>query len=413
MKRKLFISLLASILVISTVVFAPNSTNTAEAQSLSEIRAKKAENEAKKKQKQSELSKVKSERINVQNQVKKIDTEMEKTTQKIVKNQEKIKENEEKIEQLEKEIKELEIRIAERDELLKERVRSMHVNGGAINYIEVLLGSKSFGDFLDRVFALNIIAEQDRAIIEEQKADKRALEESKAEVEKLLDKIKKEQKELEELKKKLKVQLDEKEKILADLKEKEEHLHEEYGELENIGKLIAAEEEAFKRMLAESKSSKKGSSSGGTSYSSSSGFIFPTSGAIVSRFRPPHRPNHNGIDISNRSKPPVKAVASGTVTRVVTGCGPRSTGCGSGYGNHVIITHNINGKKVSTLYAHLDNGTITVQIGQRVAQGTVIGRMGNSGNVSGPTGIHLHFEVHPGGYRGKSSAVNPCNWLGC
>src|SRR5690606_2535570 len=92
---------------------------------------------------------------------------------------------------------------------------------------------------------------------------------------------------------------------------------------------------------------------------------------------------------------------------------PQNSQCGSRYGNHVIITHNINGQKVSTLYAHLDQGTVRVRAGQFVKQGTILGNQGNSGSTSGTTGIHLHFEVHPGGYRGKSSAVNPCSWIGC
>lgn len=424
LKQKVIKGFLAGMLAISGFLAAPGFDQV-EAQTLSEIRAKKAANEEKKKQTQSELSKVKNKQASIEKQVTRFNKEIESTTEKIVKNQNEMIKKQNEIEQLEDEIKEAKIRIAERDELLKERVRSMHVNGGAINYIEVLLGAKSFGDFLDRVLALNVIAEQDRAILEEQKADKLLLEENKAEVEKRVAQIKRKQNELEALKKDLQSQMKEKEKLLNELKEEEEHLHAEYEELENLAELIKEQEKSFARQQAErakkassenkqasrsnhgkkkaanptSKSSKTNRPSSG-----SGKLIMPTYGIYQRGFGN----GHYGIDISNVNKPPVRAAATGTVVRVKTGCAPRVGSCGGGFGNHVIIAHTLStGEKIATLYAHLDPGSITVRTGQSVSQGTVIGKMGNTGRVSGRTGIHLHFEVHKGGYQGRSSAVDP------
>jgi murein DD-endopeptidase MepM/ murein hydrolase activator NlpD len=45
------------------------------------------------------------------------------------------------------------------------------------------------------------------------------------------------------------------------------------------------------------------------------------------------------------------------------------------------------------LYAHLAPGTLTVAVGDRVEQGRVVGRVGNTGNSSEP---HLHFHVMDG-----------------
>lgn len=117
-------------------------------------------------------------------------------------------------------------------------------------------------------------------------------------------------------------------------------------------------------------------------------FIFPTRGKITQGF---HR-GHYAYDIGDRSQPPVWAAGGGKVTKVVNNCDRVSYGCGGGYGNYVIIDH---GNGLQTLYAHLEYTSVSV--GDQVSQGTVVGKMGRSGNVRGATGIHLHFEVHKNG----------------
>lgn len=59
------------------------------------------------------------------------------------------------------------------------------------------------------------------------------------------------------------------------------------------------------------------------------------------------------------------------------------------YGNRVLIDH---GHSYWTLYAHLDS--IHISDGQAIRQGDQIGRVGSTGNSTGP---HLHFEVRHGG----------------
>jgi murein DD-endopeptidase MepM/ murein hydrolase activator NlpD len=64
--------------------------------------------------------------------------------------------------------------------------------------------------------------------------------------------------------------------------------------------------------------------------------------------------------------------------------------CNGGYGNYVQIDH---GNGLCTLYAHL--ASISVSSGQKVSAGTVVGKIGATGNVvsSGGGGYHLHFSV--------------------
>lgn len=58
---------------------------------------------------------------------------------------------------------------------------------------------------------------------------------------------------------------------------------------------------------------------------------------------------------------------------------------GCAYGNYVMIEHR---NRLVTLYAHLEK--VQVKEGQKVAKGTVLGFMGNTG---GSCGAHLHFEL--------------------
>jgi murein DD-endopeptidase MepM/ murein hydrolase activator NlpD len=98
---------------------------------------------------------------------------------------------------------------------------------------------------------------------------------------------------------------------------------------------------------------------------------------------------HTGLDIANRAGTPVRAAESGMV---------RFVGWMGGYGRLVVVTH-ANG--LETSYSHLS--AMLVALGQRVARGQVLGRMGSTGWSTGP---HLFFEV-----RRNGMAVDPTPFL--
>jgi murein DD-endopeptidase MepM/ murein hydrolase activator NlpD len=98
---------------------------------------------------------------------------------------------------------------------------------------------------------------------------------------------------------------------------------------------------------------------------------------------------HAGIDLPAPAGTAVIASAAGKVTWAA----PRGS-----WGNLVTIDH---GHGVRTMYAHL--ATIGVKIGQWIAGGTVLGRVGSTGDATGP---HLHFEVRVGG-----AAIDPLQAL--
>ncbi len=138
--------------------------------------------------------------------------------------------------------------------------------------------------------------------------------------------------------------------------------------------------------------------------SSSSGWTWPTRGAYHISSYYGYRDYsisgwsswHSGIDIVIGGKGstgvPVVAAASGTVERVDKGY--------RGYGHMILINH---GNGIKTRYAHMQPGSLNVYVGQHVSKGQQIGRIGNTGNSTGP---HLHFEVIVNG-----STTNPLKYV--
>jgi murein DD-endopeptidase MepM/ murein hydrolase activator NlpD len=98
---------------------------------------------------------------------------------------------------------------------------------------------------------------------------------------------------------------------------------------------------------------------------------------------------HEGIDIAVPTGTPVVAAASGTVI---------VAGWLGGYGNLVVVDH---GNGIATAYGH--NTSVTVGVGQAVAQGQLIAYAGSTGHSTGP---HVHFEVRVNG-----AAVDPFGYL--
>lgn len=130
-----------------------------------------------------------------------------------------------------------------------------------------------------------------------------------------------------------------------------------------------------------------GTQSNGQTVASLGTFIKPYDGVVTSYTGPRWGRTHNGIDIAGDrcNGKPALAACDGVVVRA---------DWYGGYGNCVIIDH---GNGVQTLYAHLS--AFSVQVGDIVAAGDEVGKIGSTGNSTGP---HLHFEVHVDG-----EIVNP------
>jgi murein DD-endopeptidase MepM/ murein hydrolase activator NlpD len=132
----------------------------------------------------------------------------------------------------------------------------------------------------------------------------------------------------------------------------------------------------------------------------------PVSAKIWSGFHTKARPNHDGVDIGAPRGTRIRAAADGTV--IVAMCNASTRNCdkdGSpkvmGCGWYVDIRH---AGGIVTRYCHMVTKPY-VKVGQKVSRGEVLGRVGSSGNSSGP---HLHFEVHvPPKGGAHAEPVNP------
>jgi murein DD-endopeptidase MepM/ murein hydrolase activator NlpD len=122
---------------------------------------------------------------------------------------------------------------------------------------------------------------------------------------------------------------------------------------------------------------------------SAAGFIWPVHGVVTSGFGWRWGRLHAGIDIAVGIGTPVVAAAGGTVI---------IAGWLGGYGNLVVIDH---GNGIATAYGH--NSSVTVGVGQYVAQGQLISYSGSTGHSTGP---HVHFEVRINGI-----PVDPMGYL--
>ncbi|MEH7803760.1 MULTISPECIES: murein hydrolase activator EnvC family protein [Bacillus] len=420
MKRKLMMAGMAAF-IGTTWLYIPGNENRAFAyedldQKRQQIEEKTSKTESTLKKKKSELAKLEKKESKLKKEIEKIDHKVSAATEKVAEKEKEVKQTKQEIKKLKKDIQVINDRIEKRKAIFKDRIRSMQKSGGTINYLDVLLGARSFSDFVGRVGAVTTIVEADKDMITEHENDLKLVEQKEAELNNQLSGLETSLKELEELKKDFSKQQKEKEKILGNVTDKKNHAHDELGKLENEQEILANQKAAVKseearRQKEEAKKAEQAAAeksaptpqSGGSDQisdtpASSSGFIKPAAGRFSSGFGGRSGGNHFGLDIAAKGTVSVVAAASGTVT---------NSSYSSSYGNVIFITHNINGQTYQTVYAHLS--TRSVSTGQRVEQGQFLGYMGNTGQSHGQ---HLHFEIHKGLWNGaKSNAVNPAQYI--
>ncbi|OKP85774.1 hypothetical protein A3844_15585 [Paenibacillus helianthi] len=319
------------------------------------------------------------------------------------------------------ELDEAEARVASREKLLESRVRLMYTDG-AVSYLDVLLSSTSFSDFLDRADSLKMIVDQDQDLLVQHKLDKQTVIAKKQELEGQYAQAKQLYTDLESQRSVLKEKEAEKQELIAyydkEIQESDGLTEEQDAKLvqlasarsllENKKDQIKAEEAARKAAAAKAEAARRAAaaaaaakaraaSSDSGSSSASSGessdyaggggpFLLPVGAVRISspyglRTHPVTGEvgkMHTGTDFAVPQGTDIHAADSGTVIVAEWW---------SGYGYTVVIDH---GGGVWTLYGHIREGGIKVSVGDRVSRGQTIAESGATGRVTGP---HLHFEV--------------------
>lgn len=431
-KVKLATWLTAATLMFTSMNVSANTLDELKKQQ-QELEQKKNEINSSIQQKTGEIDQNASRIEILEGKIQVLSDEIVLTEAKIDETQAAIAVTEKEIADLRASIEVLQGKIAERDALLQDRIRAVQLSGGSVNYIDVLLGANSFVDFIDRFSAVNTLMEADRQILREQAEDKKQLEEEKALIEAKLQEQQTRNDQLLRLRESLGGQrtemnnlLDQLEAEQNKLKQEKQAMESDYEEIANLSeetksKIVAEQKriaeiarkqaEERKRKAAEEERKRKEaaaanqSSGGGSAPVVSSGsWTKPVNGRFTSgygyRVHPIYGTGrmHYGVDFANSIGTPVVSAADG----VVSYAAPFST-----YGNVVMVTHNIDGKTFTSLYAHMNN--IGASVGQSVSKGQQIGTVGNTGNSTGP---HLHFEIHVGGWNGmEANSVNPLRYI--
>ena len=286
------------------------------------------------------------------NNVRVLNEEIEKSTKELEEVIEKLKAAEELEKQMSK-------KTGERFRIMCER--------GTFSYLDIIFSATNLTDFTDRAVIAKELAEYDKEVMDSMKAVKEEIASKKSDIEMLVASQETAKSTLISAKEELEAR---KEKSLKALRELEKN-EQEYAAY--LAEKTRAEAD-FRRQYA----------STGTGNVKGISLIWPTNTNYITSNFSPNRVNpvtgvlrpHTGTDVGAQSGAPIWAAASGTVT---------FAGVNGGYGNCVIINH---GNGVSTLYAHMS--AIETSTGATVSQGARIGRVGSTGNSTGP---HLHFEV--------------------
>lgn len=403
--RKILYAMLSLMIALSGVTLYSDhaSANQQLKGKINEVKGKRANLKQDTKSKQNEVNKIENEEWQVNNEIKRLDLAVAETAENIRQKEADIKKTKGEIDKLNAQIVELQAKIKKRDKALKTRVLTVQETGGTVSYLDVLLGSTSFGDFLNRVNAVSTIVEQDKEILRSHANDKQALEEIKAETEAKKSQLEQKRAGLEKDKQTFLAQKGEKEELMEELKEKEQQIEAELLDIAEQDEILAKQEASYRKLyqqwLEQQRKIEEAKKRGEKPPISDGTFSRPANGPVTSGYGSRWGKLHAGIDIGKRgSDVPIVAAADGIVFRSYYS---------SSYGNVVFLSHNLNGKMYTTVYAHMESRKVSE--GDTVSKGDLLGYMGNTGQSFG---AHLHFEIHEGPWNmSKSNSVNPTKYV--
>ncbi len=374
-------------------------TRNAAAVTQAEIDAKKQDKKKLEEQKaelQSQLRALQRNKSDALAQKENLDTQIAIIRSEIANTEEQIAQYEELIAQTKADIAETQRKHEEQYELFCARVRAMEERG-TVSYWSVLFHSTSFSDLLASMDFINEIMESDQRVIENLQATEMQLSAQQEQLEGELAEQESVREELTARNQELNEQLAAAQKLISDLAANEAEYQKLIREKEAAAEREKDEIARLSRELAEQQAREAAARGETVSGGTKGGYIWPCSSHYVtsplgSRYTgiAGASTNHMGIDIG-RVGYSTQVVASKAGTVIISAYNRYR-------GNYVVVSH---GSGFTTTYQHLSKRSVNV--GDKVAQGQVVGITGDTGVSSGP---HLHFEIMENG-----QIVNPLNYL--
>lgn len=303
---------------------------------------------------------------------------------------------------------------------ISEAQDSMRLN----KYVDILMGAKTFSDFLRIANALSTVTNRNNrdlkilnALINELSAIKAQLESDKQVLETAKQELETAKADLQSKSDEVLVKQHEAEVIEAEYRKQ---LDEQNTNREMVTDSISDIQATMKSIADQlDRIANQNAGNNGEYVPLTSGFYHPVPGAHLSAgagsFMYGSGALHLGADYGvnvTKGVTPVVAIGNGVILYTYDGCpdGYLNSPCGafaskyqyyqsswSGGGNQIVLLFVNNGGLYAAKYYHLYAGTLTVSVGDIVNGGDTLARVGTSGSSTGP---HLHVELF---YLGSSS----------
>ena len=361
----------------------------ASAVTQAEIDAKKAEKknlENQKSELQAQLKSLQRDKSNALAQKENLDTQIALIRSEIANTEEQIAQYEELIEETENEIAETQRKHQAQYELFCARVRAMEERG-TVSYWSVVFRSADFSEMLAAMDFISEIMESDQRVIDDLQATEAELSRQQESLEIALTEQELVREELSARNTELNNQLSAARSLILEIEGDEA----EYQKLIKEKEAAAAkEQEEIVRLSRElAAQQNQGATKGGYIWPCSSHYVTSPLGSRYTGIAGAST-NHMGIDIG-RVYYSTQVVAAKAGTVIISSYNKYR-------GNYVVVSH---GSGNTTTYQHLSKRSVNV--GDKVSQGQVLGITGDTGVASGP---HLHFEITENG-----QIVDPLKYL--